>query len=144
MTKVELLNAQELLLSKITLLEELNNDTQLLLRFAGQTKVKGFVRVLGDRDMRLKKLVTLNATLAFNYSLDTVEAQNTDLCKNIEKIRALQQQLVRNNDLLNLAAHKLYKEIKDDMRRLSEYRKVRSAYDLQGIKMAGRRINSLG
>ncbi len=125
-----------LLAAKLARLEAIGAMTKTLIRFARQQKTKGLLRVLNKRGRALEEIVAINAVLAKPGA--AAPAANAAL---LEEIAAKEREIVADNHELTRAARLCYQEIKDGLRRLREHRKVRTAYDLQGINWAGRRIN---
>ena len=129
----------EQLRQKLLLLEKITANTKTMVCFARQRKLKGLLRLLREREMELEALTRLNAQLdALPSSKRQPELASEAL---LGKIKKQEQELAANDAILTDAAHGTRKAISDDMRRVQEQRKVRNNYDLQDIKMAGRRIN---
>ena len=127
------------LAAKLACLETISALTKTLVRFARQQKTKGLLRVLAKRGQALAELVAINDALA---RAGLAERRATPgLSPLVAQIAALERKIVADNQELTRAAHLAYQAIKAGMRGLQEHRKMRSAYDLQGITWAGRRIN---
>ena len=127
------------LAAKLACLETISALTKTLVRFARQQKTKGLLRVLAKRGQALAELVAINDALA---RAGLAERRATPgLSPLVAQIAALERKIVADNQELTHAAHLAYQAIKAGMRGLQEHRKMRSAYDLQGITWAGRRIN---
>lgn len=129
----------EQLHKKMALLEQISANTNIMVRFARQRKLTGLLRLLRERETDLEGLTKLNAAL--NGSLSEATKQEPALKTLLAKIKRQEWELGTENAVLMKAANETRKAIGDDVRRVQEQRKVRNKYDLQDIKMSGRRIN---
>ena len=129
----------EQLHQKMALLEQISANTNIMVRFARQRKLTGLLRLLRERETDLEALTKLNAMLS--GLLAAANKRDPALEMLLAKIKRQEWELGTENAVLMKAANETRKAIGDDMRRVQEQRKVRKQYDLQDIKMAGRRIN---
>ena len=124
---------------KLALLEQLSLHTKTMVRFAGQRKLTGLLRLLRERETDLEAITKLNEALS--GPIAALNKREAALEALLEKIKKQERDLETENAVLMKAANETRKAIGDDMRRVQEQRKVRNQYDLQDIKMSGRRIN---
>ncbi len=129
----------EQLHKKLALLEQISANTNTMVRFARQRKLTGLLRLLRERETDLEALMKLNAALS--GSLAVANKRDSALEALLAKIKRQERELGTENAVLMKAANETRKAIGDDVRRVQEQRKVRKQYDLQDIKMSGRRIN---
>lgn len=125
----------ERLQKKLLLLEAVSVATKTMIRFAEKQNIKGLNRLARERGTALEKLVEVNAALAIQSFGGQESAQL------LQRIKSKEQEIVTDNEILMEVAYTARKAVCDNMRRLQEQKKVWSAYDLQGIKFEGRRIN---
>ena len=125
----------EQLQQKLALLEVVSAATKTMIRFAEKQSLKGLNRLSRERGAILEKLVALNASLAMQ------KTDRQEPVQLLQQIKETEREIVADNEKLMDAAYAARKVVCDDMRRLQQQRKVWTMYDLQGIKMAGRRIN---
>lgn len=124
---------------KMALLEQISANTKTMVRFARQRKLTGLLRLLRERETDLETIVKLNEALSGSFA--TADKREQALEELLVKIKKQEWELGTENAVLMKAANETRKAIGDDVRRVQEQRKVRRQYDLQDIKMEGRRIN---
>ena len=120
---------------KLALLESVSDNTKIMIRFAEKRNLKGLNRLSRERGAILEKLVALNASLTMQ------KTDRQEPVQLLQQIKETEREIVADNEKLMDAAYAARKAVCDDMRRLQQQRTVWTMYDLQGIKMAGRRIN---
>lgn len=129
---------------KISLLEDTCAKTKLMIRFAQEEKTTGLRRVTRERAVILEDLVSINASIAMGKSTLEENMKHVSIQSSIQRIKQLEIVLLKDNELLMTAAYAVRKVIMDSMRGLKEHKRLRNAYDLNEIKMAGRRVNRMG
>lgn len=129
----------EQLHKKMALLEQISANTKTMVRFARQRKLTGLLRLLRERETDLGTIVKLNEALSGLPA--TADKRELALAELLAKIKKQEWELATENAVLMKTANETRKAIGDDLRQVQEQRKVRNRYDLQDIKMSGRRIN---